>query len=161
MPTFLHVDDIMPLEPEQPCQGSLPDLKLDWQPPAQLLVARSSLASLAAIEFGAAEGFGVGATDAVCGDDTLRWWATTVRWWATTCCLGLCALATCLGASTTTSGSAPEVVAACDMAEPNSSGAAEKIARARCATERDESLMTMSSQMQGRPIPSLNAKPNQ
>jgi hypothetical protein len=54
---FLHVgdNDGQP-DPEHPCQGSLPDLKLDWQPPAQLPVFLSSFASFAVTESDAADG---------------------------------------------------------------------------------------------------------
>jgi hypothetical protein len=144
LPVFLHVDDSMPLETEQPCQGSLPDLKLVWQPPAQLFVACSSLASFTDIDSGAAGGVGV--IDDV-GSETVR--RVTTRG------AGLCDLATCLGASTTTSGSEPaEGVAACDAAMPHRSGAAEKIAAARKATKRDENLIAMPFLYAGYPIPS-------
>ena len=45
MPTFLHVGEYMPLDPEHPCQGASPDLKLVTQPPTQLPVALASFAS--------------------------------------------------------------------------------------------------------------------
>jgi hypothetical protein len=52
---FLHVgDNAGQLDPLHPCQGSLPDLKLDWQPPAQLPVFLSSLASFADTDSSAA-----------------------------------------------------------------------------------------------------------
>ncbi len=145
MPTFLHVDDSAgQLDPEHPCQGASPDLKLVTQPPTQLPVAFASFASCAAGDIGDADGVGV--VDDVRGDRVLR------------------ATARCFGASTRTLGSEvvapPEGVAVCDIAvplRPHSSSAIDKIATARLATKSDENLIAMSSQMRGQPIPSQNA----
>jgi hypothetical protein len=63
LPTFLQNCNHEPLESEHPCQGSFADLKLDWQPPAQLPVAAASLASFADTESGVADGVRA-ATDA-------------------------------------------------------------------------------------------------
>jgi hypothetical protein len=61
-----------------------------------------------------------------------------------------CGLADCFGASTTTAGSeaAPpsEVVAASEPLRPQSSSPIEAKATARLVTERDEILITISSQ---------------
>ena len=134
MPTFLHVDDNVPLETEHPCQGTSPDLKLVTQPPTQLPVA---FASCAAGDIGDADGVGV--VGDVRGDTVLR---------ATARCFGFCGMATCFGASITTLGSEfvapPEGVAVCDIAvplRPHRSSAIDKIATARLATKSDEGLM--------------------
>jgi hypothetical protein len=53
--TFLQVDDKIGQEdPEHPCQGALPDLKLVTQPPTQLPVMLASFASFAVTGIGAA-----------------------------------------------------------------------------------------------------------
>ena len=82
---------------------------------------------------------------------------------ATARCFGLCGLATCFGASTTTLGSEvvapPEGVAVCDIAvplRPHRSSALDKIATAKLATKSDENLIAMSSRMRRQPIPSRN-----
>jgi hypothetical protein len=54
---FLQVDEYTPLDREHPTHGLLPDLKLDWQPPAQLLVSLASFSSCAMI--GELDGVGV------------------------------------------------------------------------------------------------------
>jgi hypothetical protein len=140
LPTFLQNCSHEPLESEHPCQGSFADLKLDWQPPAQLPVALASLASFADTESGAADGVRA-ATDAR-RDTVLR---------ATAWCAGLGGLATRFGASTTISGSElaalPEGVAVCDIAvplRPHRSNAVDKMATARPATKSNEALMAIS-----------------
>ncbi|UPK35100.1 hypothetical protein IVB18_45190 [Bradyrhizobium sp. 186] len=65
---FRQVDEYTPPEMEHPCQGSLPDLKLDWQPPTQLPVLLAILASCAASDIGDA----VAAVGAVREDMVLR-----------------------------------------------------------------------------------------
>jgi hypothetical protein len=46
LPVFRQVDDRAgQADPLQPCQGASAVLKLDWQPPAQLLVSLASLAN--------------------------------------------------------------------------------------------------------------------
>ena len=112
MPAFLHVDDSAGQpDPEHPCQGALPDLKLVTQPPTQLPVAFASFASCAAGDIGDADGVGV--VGDVRADTVLR---------ATTRCFGFCGRATCFGASTRMLGSEvvapPEGVAVCDIAVP-------------------------------------------
>jgi hypothetical protein len=53
---FLHVgDNAGQPEPEQPCQGASPDLKLVTQPPAQLPVLLASFASFPVIDIHAAD----------------------------------------------------------------------------------------------------------
>src|SRR6266850_3110265 len=143
----------MPLDPEHPCQGASPDLKLVTQPPTQLPVALASFASCAVGDIGDADGVGV--VGDVRGDTVL---------WATARCFGFCGLATCLGASTTTLGSEvvapPEGGAVFDIAvplRPHRSSAVDKIARAGLATKSDKNLIAMSSQMRRPPIPSRNA----
>jgi hypothetical protein len=152
LPTFLHVDDNVPLETEHPRQGASPDLKLVTQPPAQLPVAFASFASCAAGDIGDADGVGV------VGDVRGGMPRSTAR------CFGFCGVATCFGASTTTLGSEvvapPEGVAVCDIAaplRPHRSSAIDKIATARLATKSDESLIAMAFQMRGQPIPSRYA----
>jgi hypothetical protein len=143
----------MPLEPEHPCQGASPDLKLVTQPPTQLPVAFSSFASRAAGDIGDADG--VEAVGDVRGETVLL---TTAR------CAGFCGPAACFGAPTTTLGSEvvapPEGVEVCDIAvplRPHSSGAIDRIAIAGLATKSDDNFIVMSSQMRGRPVPSENA----
>ena len=158
MPTFLHVDEYVPADPEHPCQGASPDLKLVTQPPTQLPVALASFASCAVGEIGDADGVGVvgvGVVGDVRGDTVLR---------ATARCFGFCGLSTCFGASTTMLGSEvvapPERVAVCDIAvplRPHRSSAIDKIATASLATKSDENLIAISSQMRGQLIPSWNA----
>jgi hypothetical protein len=58
--TFLHVGEKRSPVVEHPFQGWLPYLKLVWQPSVQLLLVLSISASLANVEFGAADGFGAG-----------------------------------------------------------------------------------------------------
>jgi hypothetical protein len=72
--------------------------------------------------------------------------------WATVRGCGFCGLATCFGASTTTSGSMAaarlEVVAVCDIAvplRPHRSRAIDEIATVGLATNSDENLIAMSS----------------
>jgi hypothetical protein len=142
---FLHDCKYDPLETEHPCQGSLPDLKLDWQPPTQLPVALASLASFADIESDAVDGVRV-ATD-VGPETALR---ATVR------CSDFCGLATCFGASTTTLGSdvlAPAGVVVCDSAVPIRPHGSEidEIATVRLAAKRNEAFMVLSSQKAGTP----------
>jgi hypothetical protein len=126
----------MPLDPEHPCQGASPVLKLVTQPPAQLPVALSSFASCAAGDADDVAGVGD-----VRGDTVLR---------AASRCFGMCALVTCFGASTTTSESAvvapPAGVAVCDIAVPlRPHSAIDKIATAGFAAKSDENLIAMSS----------------
>jgi hypothetical protein len=151
LPVFRHVDDNMPLEPEHPCQGALPVLKLVWQPPAQLLVAFASLASFAVTDSGAADG------TSVVGDV----WRATVLWVTVLRATALCfVLVTCSGASTVTPGSrVAEPVAVCDIAAPlrPHSNPIETMATVELATKSDESLIAMSSQM-GTGIPSQLAR---
>src|ERR1700704_4883134 len=100
----------MPLDPEHPCQGASPDLKLVTQPPTQLPVALASFASFTVGDIGDAACIGV--VGDVRGDTVLR--TTAPR-------LGFCGLATCLGASTRTRGSEvalPEDGSGCDIAVP-------------------------------------------
>ena len=147
MPTFLHVDEYVPLDKEHPTQGASPDLKLVTQPPTQLPVAFASFASCAAGDIAD----GVGVVDDVRGDTVLR---------ATARCFGFCGVATCFGASTRTLGSEvvapPEGVAVCDIAvplRPHSSSAIDKIATARLATKSNEAFIAMSSQKLRRDMP--------
>ncbi|WP_168195585.1 hypothetical protein [Bradyrhizobium sp. NAS80.1] len=59
MSVSLHVAEKVekyPPDSLHPTQGAFPDLKLVSQPPLQLLLAFSSVASLPNIEFGAADG---------------------------------------------------------------------------------------------------------
>jgi hypothetical protein len=141
---FLHVEEYMPPETEHPCHGASPDLKLVAQPPTQLPVTLASLASLADIDDVA----GAAAVGDVRGDTVLRAIGRGSRF---------CGLADCFGASTTTAGSegvAPsEVVAASEPLRPQSSSPIEQNATARLVTERDEILITVSSQMSRQPIP--------
>src|SRR5258708_1500496 len=143
----------MPPKVEHPCHGALPDLKLVAQPPTQLPVTLASLASLADIgdvEGAAAVGDveGAAAVGEVRGDTVLRPIGRGSRF---------CGLADCFGASTTTAGSeapAPsEVVAASEPLRPQSSSPIDDKATARLVTERDEILITISSQMWKQPIP--------
>ena len=125
---------------EHPCQGASAYLKLVTQPPTQLPVALASLASFADTDSGAD---GVWVDCDVREDTALR---------ATARCFGLCGLATCFGASTTTLGSelvAPpdEGIAVCDIAVPLRQ-------HMRPATKSDKNLIALSSQMRGRPFPS-------
>jgi hypothetical protein len=121
----------------------LPDLKLVTQPPTQLPVTLSSLASLADI----GDTAGAAAAGDVRGDAVLRAIARGS---------GFCGLADCFGASTTTAGSeemAPsEGVAASEPLRPQSSSPIEEKATARLVTERDENLITISSQIWRQPI---------
>jgi hypothetical protein len=145
---FLHVEEYTPPETEHPIHGALPDLKLVAQPPTQLPVTLASLVSLAVI--GDVEG--AAAVGDVRGDTVLRAIVRGSRF---------CGLADCFGASTTTAGSegvAPsEVVAASEPPRPQSSSPIEekttaRLVTARLVTERDEILITISSQMWRRPI---------
>jgi hypothetical protein len=140
---FLHVEEYPPPETEHPCHGASPDLKLVTQPPTQLPVTLASLASLA--DIGDVEG--AAAVGDVRGDTVLRAIARGSRF---------CGLADCFGASTTTAGSermAPsEVVAASEPLRPQSSSPIEQKATARLGAERDENLITISSQMRRQPI---------
>jgi hypothetical protein len=146
LPTFLHVDDCAGQpDTEHPCQGASPDLKLVTQPPTQLPVALASFASCPVGDIGDADGVGVAGD--VRGDTV----------WAILRGFGFCGLATCFGASTTTSGSMaaarPEVMAVCDIAvplRPHRSSSIDKIATAGLSTKSDENLMAMSSQKLGR-----------
>jgi hypothetical protein len=144
---FLHVEEYTPPETEHPCHGALPVLKLVAQPPTQLPVTLASLASLA--DIGDVEGVaavgdveGAAAVGDVRGDTGLR---AIVRG-----CRFCCGLADCFGASTTTAGSegvaTSEVVAASEPPRPQSSSPIEEKATARLVTERDEILITISSQ---------------
>ena len=118
-----------------PTQGALPCLRLDSQPPLQLLATFSSLAILPNIESGAGDGFC--AVD-VCAVDGVRRDAAV---FAT--CFGLCGLATCFGASIVMEGSgAAEPVAVCDAAGPHSKTVANTPA-AEGATTLNENLMTI------------------
>jgi hypothetical protein len=142
---FLHVEEYPPPpETEHPIHGVLPDLKLVAQPPTQLPVTLASLASLADI----VDVEGAAAAGDVRGDTVLRAIVRGSRF---------CGLADCFGASTTTAGSegmAPsEVVAASEPLRPQSSSPIEEKAAARLVTERDEILITISSQMWRQPIP--------
>lgn len=143
MRVFLHVEEYPPPETEHPCHGALPDGKLVTQPPAQLLVTLASLASLADID----DVEGAAAVGDVRGDTVLRAIARGSRF---------CGLATCLGASTMMPGrvvAPPEGVAASEPLRPQSSSPIEEKATARLVTERDEILITRSSQMWRQPIP--------
>jgi hypothetical protein len=114
-------------------------LKLVSQPPLQLLLAFSSLASFPSIESGAADGVRA-VDDGVRAADDFRRDATV---FAT--CFGICGLATCFGASTVMVGSGPaEPVAVCDDAGPHSK-TVDKTATAEGATKLDDNPMTMSS----------------
>jgi len=93
LPTFRQVDEYTPPVALHPTQGAVDVLKLDWHPPAQLLVSRWSLASFAASDIGAAD---TAAMVVDVRDPVLR---------LATRCAGLCGLAICLGASTVTPGS--------------------------------------------------------
>ena len=143
MRVFLHVEEYPPPETEHPCHGASPDLKLVAQPPTQLPVTLASLASLADID----DVEGAAAVGDVRGDTVLRAIVRGSRF---------CGLADCFGASTTTAGSeapAPsEVVAASEPLRPQSSSPIEEKATARLVTERDEILITISSQMWRQPI---------
>jgi hypothetical protein len=134
---FLQVEEYMPPEREHPCHGALPVLKLVAQPPTQLPVTLASLASLTDI----GDVGGAAAVGDVRGDTVLRAIVRGSRF---------CGLADCFGAWTTTAGSeeAPpsEVVAASEPLRPQSSSAIEEKATARLVTERDEILITVSSQ---------------
>jgi hypothetical protein len=134
---FLHVEEYPPPETEHPCHGASPVLKLVTQPPTQLPVTLASLASLADI----GDVGGAAAIGDVRGDSVLRAIARGSRF---------CGLAVCFGASTTTAGServAPSgVVAASEPLRLQSSSPIEAKATARLATERDEILITISSQ---------------
>lgn len=132
---FLQVDEYMPLDPEHPCHGSLPYLKLVTQPPTQLPVAAASLASFAETD-PVAGGACVVCVCAVRRDAVLR---------ATGRCLGTVAR---FGASTVTLGSeAAEPGGICDSAEPLRlhSSSIDTIARAGLATKSDENLIVTSS----------------
>jgi hypothetical protein len=135
---FLQVEEYMPPEVEHPCHGASPDLKLVAQPPTQLPVTLASLASLA--DIGDVEG--AAAVGDVRGDTMLRPILRGSRF---------CGLAACFGAWTTTAGSArlapSGVVAASEPLRPQSSSPIEEQASARLVTERDEILITISSQM--------------
>jgi hypothetical protein len=141
---FLQVGEYPPPEREHPVHGVLPDLKLVAQPPTQLPVTLASLASLADIDDVGA----VVADSDVRGDSELRVTARGPRF---------SGLADCFGAWTTIAGSegvAPsEVVAASEALRPQSSSPIEEKAIARLVTERDEILITISSQMWRRAIP--------
>jgi hypothetical protein len=140
---FLQVEEYPPPETEHPCHGALPVLKLVAQPPTQLPVTLASLASLA--DIGDVEG--AAAVGDVRGDTVLRPVVRGSRF---------CGLADCFGASTTTAGSegpaSSGVVAASEPVRPQSSSAIEEKATARLVTERDEILITISSQMWRQPI---------
>jgi hypothetical protein len=134
LPTFLHVGEYVPADPEHPSQGAPPYLKLVTQPPTQLPVVFSSLASFADTDPGA-DGDWVGCD--VRRDTVLL---------ATALCFGL---VTCFGASTRTPGSeVAELVAVCDIAVPLRpySSSIDKITTAGLATKSEENLMAMSSQ---------------
>src|SRR4051794_30125580 len=113
------------------------------QPPAQLLLAFSRLASLPNTEPGAA--------DAVRAVGAVRRGATAVRRGPAgfaTCC-GVCGLAACFGASTVMRGSALAApVAACETAVPlrPHSIRVERIVTEQGATKLDDNLMTVCSQ---------------
>jgi len=101
-------------------------------------VALASFASCPVGDIGDADGVGVAGD--VRGDSV----------WATLRGFGVCGLATCFGASTTTSGSMaaarPEVVAVADIAgplRPHRSSSIDKIATAGLATKSDENLMAI------------------
>lgn len=103
----------------------------------------ASLASLADID----DVEGAAAVGDVRGDTVLRAIARGSRF---------CGLATCLGASTMMPGrvvAPPEGVAASEPLRPQSSSPIEEKATARLVTERDEILITRSSQMWRQPIP--------
>jgi hypothetical protein len=141
---FLHVEEYPPPETEHPCHGSLPDLKLVTQPPTQLPVTLASLASLA----DTGDVAGAAAVGDVRGDTVLRAIGRGSRF---------CGLADCFGAWTTTAGSEEVppsgVVAASEPLRPQSSSPIEEKATARLVTQRDEILITISSQMWRQPIP--------
>lgn len=141
---FLHVEEYMPPETEHPCHGASAVLKLVAQPPTQLPVTLPSLASSAEID----DVEGAAAVGTVRGDTVLRPILRGCR---------CCGLADCLGASTTTAGSegvAPSgVVAASEPLRPQSSSPIEQKATAGPVTEREEILITISSQMWRQPIP--------
>jgi hypothetical protein len=141
---FLHVGEYTPPETEHPIHGALAVLKLVAQPPTQLPVTLPSLASSADID----DVEGAAAVCDIRGDSVLRAIGRGSRF---------CGLADCFGAWITTAGSeeAPpsEVVAASEPPRPQSSSPIEEKATARLVTERDEILITISSQMRRQPIP--------
>jgi hypothetical protein len=140
---FLHVGEYTPPETEHPIHGVLAVLKLVAQPPTQLPVILPSLASSADID----DVEGAAAAGDVRGDTVPRLIMRGSRF---------CGLADCFGAWTTTAGSeevAPsEVIAACEPLRPQSSSPIEDKATARLGAERDEILITISSQMWRQPI---------
>jgi len=129
-------------------------LKLVSHPPLQLLLARSSLASLPNVESGA--GDGVRAADEDVVDDRRDPAVLAAR-------SGLIGFATGFGASTVTGGSVlvePAVI--CDAAGPHSK-AVDKTARAEGTTKLDDSLITMSfpnPERKYRPVSAVTYIPN-
>ena len=123
-----------------PTQGSFPVLKLVAQPPLQLLLSFSSLASfpkgepgpamIASVVAGDAGAVGLRTVDDVRRDATTR--------------SSLCGLAACFGATTVMVGSEAAPVAVCEVAGPHSR-IVDTAATAEGATKLDDNLMIMSS----------------
>ena len=132
--------EFIPPEKLHPTQGASPVLKLVSQPPLQLLLAFSSLATLPNTESGAADG--VLAVGDLRRDASVL--ATCFGLCVLATCFGLCGLATCVGASTVMLGSGAGPVAVCDTAVPlePQSNAVDTIAMAEGAAKLEDNLMT-------------------